>query len=134
MRALINSDRESFGDALVNIRTVINVFSYLNDPDVHDKWVQVSNAIRAELDRADTAWVNNGNQATHIALYWDDWIRKHMTVMARHGRAFAQLCLSEMQIFWAGQPNDDLKVEVLAALATLQGHMGLITVNLNGLD
>ena len=66
-------------------------------------------------------------QTLHIALYWDDWIRKHR-------RAFVWLCLSEMQIFWAGQPNDDLKVEVLAVLATLQGNMGLITVNLNGLD
>lgn len=134
MCVLINSNHESFSNALVNVWTIINVFSYLNDPDVHDKWVQVSNAIQAELDCADTAWVNNSNQAMHIALYWDDWIRKHMTVMVQHRRAFVWLCLSEMQIFWAGQPNDDLKVEVLAVLATLQGNMGLITVNLNGLD
>lgn len=57
-----------------------------------------------------------------------------MTVMAQHGKAFAQICLSEMQMFWAGQPNDDLKVEVLTSLATLQGYMNLITVNLDGLD
>lgn len=54
--------------------------------------------------------------------------------MAQHGKAFAQICLSEMQMFWAGQPNDDLKVEVLTSLATLQGYMNLITVNLDGLD
>jgi hypothetical protein len=130
----MNTNRERFGDALVNVRTVINVFSYLNDPDVHDKWVKIANAMGAELDRADTAWVNSGNQATHIVSYWREWIKRHMTNMAQHANAFAQMCLSEMQIFWASQPNDELKLEVLSSIATLRTYMGLITVNLHGLD
>lgn len=75
-RAYINSHRQMFGDALVNARIVIIVFFYFNDPDVHDKWV------------------NSGNQATHIAWYWNYWTSKHMTVMAQHGKVFAVTCLS----------------------------------------
>ncbi|KAJ6180714.1 hypothetical protein N7519_011175 [Penicillium mononematosum] len=69
---------DDYAKALVNIRTVINVFNYLNEATrVQPALTTVSNDIRAELKRADDAWVADGNPSTQISQYWSKWIRGH---------------------------------------------------------
>ena len=46
------------------------------------------------------------SELASVFPYWTEWIKRHMTNVAQRANAFAQMCLSEMQIFFASQPND----------------------------
>ncbi|KAG9759588.1 glycoside hydrolase family 18 protein, partial [Aureobasidium melanogenum] len=132
--AIINSSPTQYGDGLVNIRTCINVFNYMNFPEVHDKWTSIANSIRSELQRANTAWVSGGGTQTGIVAYWDAWIRSHMARVTRDGRAFAARSINDMRQNWSNYPASQLKIEVLLSLQRLQSQLGDITIDVNGLD
>ncbi|RJE17325.1 hypothetical protein PHISP_07464 [Aspergillus sp. HF37] len=127
---IINRDVDKFSDGLVNIRTVINVFSYLNFPHVHNQWTTIANDIRAELKRANDTWVANGKSSTHIAEYWDKWIRSHLNLIAANGLAFTAASIQEMRNNWRNYGTSVLVAEVLLSLNILERQLSLITVNM----
>lgn len=136
------SDTE-YGKALTAVRAVINVFNYMNHRDIHESWIRTANNIRAELVRADEAWMNRDDDpssnapkrpSTHIADYWDEWIRAHFRRMTSVGLGFVNTSLRELDAHWAGRPSNDVTQCVRSMIRSLKGQRGGIHINTRGLD
>ncbi|KAI7296969.1 hypothetical protein KC352_g51 [Hortaea werneckii] len=98
-----NEDPTQSSKARKNIRTTINVFSYLNVPDVHDKMVTVLNDIREELVRADRTWIADpdpNHTTTGIVEHWDIWLERHFSKMIDIGYNFVNRNVGELRDFW----------------------------------
>ncbi|KAI6838626.1 hypothetical protein KC340_g3609 [Hortaea werneckii] len=111
-----NEDPTQSSKARKNIRTTINVFSYLNVPDVHDKMVTVLNDIREELVRADRTWIADpdpNHTTTGIVEHWDIWLERHFSKMIDIGYNFVNRNVGELRDFWLGQPDSEEKKRVL---------------------
>lgn len=132
-----------YGKVLTAVRAVINVFNYMNHRDVHASWTRTANNIRAELVRADEAWMKRADDpsskvangpSTQIAEYWDEWIRAHFRMMTSVGRKFVDTSLRDLDAHWAGRPSNELTRCVRKKIRALQGQRGGIHINTRSLD
>lgn len=96
--------------------------------------IATSNDIRAELQRAEDAWVQLGHPSSHIVEYWDKWIRAHFKAMAVQGRWIVRKSLTDCFNLWKRQRNGARKIFMLKSLSKLRRQLKNITISLEGLQ
>ncbi|KAF5671745.1 hypothetical protein FHETE_3958 [Fusarium heterosporum] len=144
LRKCRNEDK--YSEALIAIRTVINVFNYMNNPEVHAAWINTANNIRSELKRADVAWMNLADMgsppgvtkrpSTRIVDYWDLWIRSHLDSMVQRSSDFVEMSLEALEAFWTPRSaTDPARADlVLDKCSTLRRQVSDITIDKRGLN
>jgi hypothetical protein len=134
------ADAADSAHALKKIRQTLNVFSYLSQPTVNKYFAEICNLIRKEFDRAEQAWVADGNLASGIVDYWDVWIRNHQRYMGTKGLKFIDDQADKLERRWHDKlvSNDDcdrkMASDVLGDHATLKRQRSLVAVKLDKLD
>ncbi|KAI7511872.1 glycoside hydrolase [Hortaea werneckii] len=132
-----NRDVNLASKARKNTRHVINVFAYLNVPDVHSKMVKVLNDMRAEIVLAEQTWVTDSDPShtsTGIVKHWDVWLENHFATMVNEGKAFVLDNVGELNAFWLGQPESSQREEVLKDCKALGEQIILVKIDRSGIN
>jgi hypothetical protein len=94
------------------------------------------NQIRKEIQLADQTWINDSDPShtsTGIVDYWDAFISDNFANMVAKGKAFATFNVAELRAFWQMQSPSAQQTAVLLGVATLEGYISLIRLDLSGL-
>ncbi|KAJ5196519.1 hypothetical protein N7449_006998 [Penicillium cf. viridicatum] len=94
--------------ALQNIRSVIAVMNYLNDPRVRPHMVSTSNEVRREFGLADQRWVASGNDAVYAQDWWDQWIRDRHRHIGTVNNNWAIGQIADMRRIWAVRTGENV--------------------------
>ncbi|KAK2750070.1 hypothetical protein FQN57_004562 [Myotisia sp. PD_48] len=114
------------GPALQNIRMVISIINYLNEPGVRAGWVASANEVRAELARAMEAYAQStGTSSEPLVAYWDEWLRDFLPGIANRARAWVQNWTRQMHQYWAVRtgPVANQAIEILSTFKSLASDL-----------
>ncbi|CAG8905445.1 unnamed protein product [Penicillium egyptiacum] len=131
MTNAINNDDPTV--ALQNIRSVITVMSYLNDPRARPHMISTANEVRTEFGLSDQQWISNGNDPAYAQDWWDQWFRNRLQYIGTSNRNWAIGQIADMRRIWAVRTGQDV-TPVLEVLDEYKAAASEMEIDLDGLD